>query len=160
MKLFLTLIATLWLAAGISQAQDSMPDYRPSVSNAFTSFRLALTNSIVLVQHKDQSAPHRQISIPRLVHNLQAINVSACPADFQIAWLDMIQAIKHFKPSAIHNEVGAVIWGTIAEKTGSQTAAKEAAKQQDKAESKDALDQAVYELKRMKIKYLAPPSAP
>jgi hypothetical protein len=160
MKILLTLLAVTCLTVTGSQAQSSTTDYRPAVRHACRVFGLALTNSLVRVQAADGSA-HVEISIPRFAKNLESAKISDCPQDFQLAWFDLSQAIRHY--NKLHNaehEAGAIFYGFFAVHGGGSAAANESAKQQSKVESKDDVETAYAALKRLKIKYLAPPSAP
>jgi hypothetical protein len=161
MKIIFALLAVFWLIAVPTQAQDSTPDYRPAVHHACRAFGLAFTNSLVSVQPKDGSASHLMLSYPLFAKNLSAAKISDCPQDFQLAWFDFSEAVRRFnKVKNLEHGAAAALFGIGVVEGGGGLAAREAAKHASKIESKDDIETAFAALKRLKIKYLAPPSAP
>ncbi len=168
MSVFTVCLAILFI--GCSRSEKSV-DYRPAISTAMISFREEVldTNNIVLVRHPAihslfLSAPaSTNLDLPGTVHNLanhlQSVDVTQCPEDFRLAWIDLVHTLEDYQiGAAVGHGVASGAAGVVALRTGSKEAGDLAAREFEEITTQGDIKFAYQNLETVCMKYGVQPS--
>ncbi len=85
---------------------------------------------------------------------MRAVNVTACPEDFRIAWIDVIHAVENYKPvSNLQHGATAAATGYAATKSGSRELGDVTAREIEEVTTSDDVKLAVQKLETVAMKY-------
>jgi len=114
MRFFAALLAAA-LLAGCSPAKPTTtqqpqtnqtaaaPDYRPAITNVLSQFNAAFPKCIVRIPlpakpGQPNSKIDQQGTYHRVAATMRQIDISACPTDFRLAWIELRQRLENFSP--------------------------------------------------------------
>ena len=144
-----------FVCVGCSKHHPTAESYRPAIRAAVRTIPEALTNSIVVIKSiKEPDRLDFTRTFQNLSQRLHAVDVTQCPEDFRVAWIDMVHTIANYRANA--NIVHGVVSGTatvVAVRTGSREAGDVAARQFEEITTKDDIKLSFQRLETICMKY-------
>lgn len=146
----------MWIVAvAIIASGCTKPNYRPAVAVAVEAIPVALTNSVVVV-YPPRRPPRldTQRSMQKLAANLDRVDITQCPTDFRMAWINLVHTIENYQAVAnVGHGVASGAAGFVAVRTGSREAGDVAARQFEEVTTRGDIRLAYQRLENVCMKY-------
>jgi hypothetical protein len=132
-------------------------DYRPAISSALQSEHRIETNSIVFFRGTPKHGRPRvdiQQSLAKFAKSLRTVDVTECPEDFRVNWIELIHTIENYEPGLnVGHSLAAGAAGAVAVRTGSKEAGDLAAREFEEVTSTGDIRLAAQRLETVCMKY-------
>jgi hypothetical protein len=149
MRYLIWIVAIAIIASGCTK-----PNYRPAVAVAVEAIPVALTNSVVFYPKRRPLRVDLQRTAQRLAANLDRVDITECPTDFRMAWMNLVHTIENYQAVAnIGHGVASGAAGLVAVRTGSREAGDVAARQFEEVTTRGDIRLAYERLENVCMKY-------